>query len=47
MHIEHIDPSGGDDPNNLCLAYSSCNLSKSIATTALDLLNLLTDTEFA
>ena len=37
MHIEHIDPSGGDDPNNLCLSCSSCNLSKGIATSARDL----------
>ena len=44
MHIEHIDPSGGDDSDNLCLACSSCNLSKSVATTALD---FLTGTEVA
>jgi hypothetical protein len=34
MHVEHIDPGGGDDPDNLCLSCSSCNLSKSIATSA-------------
>lgn len=36
MHIEHIDPDGGDDPLNLCLSCSSCNLSKGIAVTARD-----------
>ncbi len=36
MHVEHIDPDGGDDPENLCLSCSSCNLSKSIATSARD-----------
>jgi hypothetical protein len=36
MHIEHIDPAGGDDPDNLCLSCSSCNLSKATATTAPD-----------
>lgn len=36
MHIEHIDPNGGDEPENLCLSCSSCNLSKSIATSARD-----------
>ena len=28
MHVEHIDPNGGDDPENLCLACPTCNLSK-------------------
>ncbi len=36
MHVEHIDPAQGDDPQNLCLACPSCNLSKAKATTALD-----------
>jgi hypothetical protein len=36
MHVEHIDPSGGDDPENLCLSCSSCNLIKSTATSARD-----------
>ena len=36
MHVEHIDPNGGDDPENLCLACPTCNLSKSRATSALD-----------
>src|SRR5262245_58506100 len=36
MHVEHIDPNGGDAPENLCLACPSCNLSKAMATTARD-----------
>lgn len=36
MHVEHIDPSGGDNLENLCLSCSSCNLSKARATSALD-----------
>ncbi|MBL1137809.1 MAG: HNH endonuclease [Chloroflexi bacterium] len=36
MHIEHIDPHGGDDLDNLCLSCSSCNLSKAVATSAKD-----------
>lgn len=36
MHIEHIDPDGGDQPDNLCLSCSNCNLSKAQAITALD-----------
>jgi len=36
LHVEHIDPSGGDHPDNLCLACPSCNLSKAQATTAQD-----------
>jgi hypothetical protein len=36
MHVEHIDPKSGDDPNNLCLACPSCNLSKATATFAPD-----------
>lgn len=36
MHVEHIDPAGGDTPENLCLACSNCNLSKARVTTAVD-----------
>jgi hypothetical protein len=36
MHIEHIDPNGGDGLDNLCLSCSSCNLSKATATKGLD-----------
>jgi HNH endonuclease len=36
MHVEHIDPNGGDSPANLCLACPTCNLSKATATSALD-----------
>ncbi len=36
MHVEHIDPNGGNDPGNLCLSCSSCNLSKATATTGRD-----------
>jgi 5-methylcytosine-specific restriction endonuclease McrA len=36
MHVEHIDPNGGDDPENVCLACPTCNLSTSTATSALD-----------
>src|SRR5262245_20786050 len=36
MHVEHIDPNGGDHPNNLCLSCAACNLSKARATAALD-----------
>ena len=37
LHVEHIDPAGGDNPDNLCLACPNCNLSKSAATEAVDL----------
>ena len=37
MHIEHINPSGGNHPENLCLACASCNLSKAQATSASDM----------
>lgn len=37
MHIEHIDPNGGNELENLCLACSSCNLSKATATSARDI----------
>jgi len=36
MHVEHIDPQGGDGLDNLCLSCSSCNLSKGKATSASD-----------
>ncbi len=36
MHVEHINPTGNDHPDNLCLACSSCNLSKWKATSAPD-----------
>ncbi len=37
MHIEHINPAGGDHLDNLCLACPNCNLSKASAVTAVDL----------
>lgn len=36
MHVDHIDPSGGDVLDNLCLACGNCNLSKAHAISALD-----------
>lgn len=36
MHVEHIDPNGGDDPDNLCLSCPTCNLSKSKAISGID-----------
>lgn len=36
MHVEHIDPGGDDDPQNLCLSCANCNLSKATATQAID-----------
>lgn len=36
MHVEHIDPKGGDDPDNLCLSCATCNMSKALATSAAD-----------
>ena len=36
MHVEHIDPNGNDDPNNLCLSCPTCNLSKAQAIAAFD-----------
>jgi 5-methylcytosine-specific restriction endonuclease McrA len=36
MHVEHIDPPGGDSPENLCLSCSNCNLSKAKATKGTD-----------
>jgi hypothetical protein len=36
MHVEHIDPNGNDQLDNLCLSCATCNMSKAKATTALD-----------
>jgi len=36
IHVEHINPAGGDEPDNLCLACPNCNLSKAAATAARD-----------
>lgn len=36
MHVEHIDPNGSDELDNLCLSCSSCNLSKASVTSAPD-----------
>jgi 5-methylcytosine-specific restriction endonuclease McrA len=36
MQIDHIDPDGGDELNNLCLACANCNGSKHKVTSALD-----------
>lgn len=36
MHIEHIDPNGGNELDNLCLSCANCNLSKAKAVTAAD-----------
>lgn len=36
LHIEHINPNGDDDLNNLCLACANCNFSKSDAKRAID-----------
>jgi HNH endonuclease len=36
MHIEHIDPAGGDSIDNLCLSCPNCNLSKAAASYAPD-----------
>jgi hypothetical protein len=36
MHVDHIDPAGGDDLANLCLACPTCNLSKGAATSSAD-----------
>jgi hypothetical protein len=36
MHVEHIDPDGGDASDNLCLSCPNCNLSKSAVTRAPD-----------
>lgn len=36
MHIEHIDPDGGHEIDNLCLSCANCNLSKARVTSATD-----------
>jgi hypothetical protein len=36
MHVDHINPDGGDSLDNLCLSCANCNMSKSRATTGLD-----------
>jgi hypothetical protein len=36
MHVDHIDPGGGDDVDNLCLACANCNQSKHAVTSATD-----------
>lgn len=36
MHVEHINPQGGDGLDNLCLSCANCNLSKASATSAKD-----------
>jgi 5-methylcytosine-specific restriction endonuclease McrA len=36
MHVEHINPKGGNALDNLCLSCSSCNLSKARAISAPD-----------
>jgi hypothetical protein len=36
MHVEHIQPDGGDSLDNLCLSCANCNLSKAKVITALD-----------
>ena len=36
MHIDHIDPDGGDSLDNLCLSCANCNMSKARATSAVD-----------
>ncbi len=36
MHVEHIQPGNDDALANLCLACANCNLSKALATSAID-----------
>jgi hypothetical protein len=36
MHVDHINPDGGDLLDNLCLSCANCNMSKARATTAFD-----------
>lgn len=36
MHVEHINPAGGNQVENLCLSCASCNLSKAKVTSAVD-----------
>ena len=36
MHVEHINPAGGDGLDNLCLACPNCNFSKAAVVVAKD-----------
>jgi hypothetical protein len=36
MHVDHIDPHGSDDLENLCLSCPNCNQSKARAVSAFD-----------
>lgn len=36
MEVEHIDPNGGDEMENLCLSCGNCNRSKAVSMTAID-----------
>ncbi len=36
MHLDHINPDGGDELDNLCLSCANCNQSKLRATSAVD-----------
>ncbi len=36
LHVDHIDPTGGEETENLALACASCNLSKQAATYGVD-----------
>ena len=36
MEIEHIEPGGGDQADNLCLSCANCNRSKAVVTVAED-----------
>ena len=36
MHVDHIDPLGADELDNLCLSCWNCNTSKHKATQYLD-----------
>lgn len=36
MHVDHINPDGGDALDNLCLACGNCNLSKARVISAMD-----------
>lgn len=36
MHVDHIDPDGGDALDNLCLSCANCNQSKARVVSAVD-----------
>jgi 5-methylcytosine-specific restriction endonuclease McrA len=36
MHVEHINSTGGDRSDNLCLACPNCNFAKATTTAAED-----------